>query len=251
MRFRPCIDLHEGLVKQIVGSTLRDGQPPETNFTSARSAADYARMFRNDGFDGGHVIMIGPGNDAAAESALRAFPGGLQIGGGIRPENAAHWLECGAAAVIATSFLFDAGAFSWNRLRALEAEVGADRLVVDLSCAPRGAGYRVMADRWQTETDLTVDAASLGSLAPHCSEFLIHAVEVEGRRSGPDPALIELLAAAPRPTTYAGGIRDLADIESLGARSGGTLDFTVGSALDLFGGDGVRYAELSRYRRAR
>jgi phosphoribosylformimino-5-aminoimidazole carboxamide ribotide isomerase len=244
MRFRPCIDLHGGLVKQIVGSTLRDDDTPETNFSTDVSASHFAEMFRRDGLDGGHVIMLGPGNERAAQSALEAFPGGLQVGGGITPTSAADWLERGAAAVIATSYLFEAGAFSWARLAALEAEVGRERLVVDLSCAPNADGYVVMADRWQTETDLEVTSESLAALASHCREFLIHAVAVEGRQAGPDATLIEQLADSPLPTTYAGGIRSLTDIARLEDLSGGRLDFTVGSALDLFGGE-LRYRDLT------
>ncbi|MFP8878553.1 MAG: phosphoribosylformimino-5-aminoimidazole carboxamide ribotide isomerase [Myxococcota bacterium] len=246
MRFRPCIDLHGGLVKQIVGSTLREGDTPETNFSTNVSASHFAELFRQDGLDGGHVIMLGPGNERAAESALQAFPGGLQIGGGITPNNAAAWLERGAAAVIATSYLFENGAFSWARLAALQTEVGRDRLVVDLSCAPSGDRYVVMADRWQTETDLEVGSESLGALESHCCEFLIHAVAVEGKQAGPDPTLIERLAGSPLPTTYAGGIRSLGDIERIETLSGGRLDFTVGSALDLFGGN-LHYRDLTRY----
>lgn len=246
MRFRPCIDLHGGLVKQIVGSTLRDGDTPETNFETDVSAAHFAEMFRRDGLDGGHVILLGPGNERAAESALQAFPGGLQIGGGITPDNAASWLARGASAVIATSYLFEDGVFSWSRLAALEAEVGREHLVIDLSCAPRGDRYVVMADRWQTETDLEVGSESLEALASHCCEFLIHAVAVEGKQAGPDPTLIERLAASPLPTTYAGGIRNLGDIERVETLARGRLDFTVGSALDLFGGT-LPYRDLTCY----
>lgn len=246
MRFRPCIDLHAGLVKQIVGSTLREGGTPETNFSTDVSASHFAEMFRRDGLDGGHVIMLGPGNERAARSALEAFPGGLQIGGGINRHNGADWLERGASAVIATSYLFEEGAFSWARLAALETEVGREHLVIDLSCSAIGDRYVVMADRWQTETDLEVARESLDALSSHCCEFLIHAVAVEGRQAGPDPTLIERLADSPLPTTYAGGIRSLGDVELLENLSSGRLDFTVGSALDLFGGD-LPYRDLTRY----
>jgi len=246
MRFRPCIDLHGGLVKQIVGSTLRDGQRPTTNFSTEASPAHFAGMFRDDGLPGGHVIMLGPGNEQAARDALGAFPGGLQLGGGISPNNASAWLECGASAVIATSYLFEGAVFSWERLAELESVVGRDHLVVDLSCAPVGDRYVVMADRWQTRTDLEVDDASLEALASHCCEFLIHAVAVEGKQTGPDSKLVSRLASSPLPTTYAGGIRSLDDVERIGELAGGRLDFTVGSALDLFGGS-LRYRDLCRF----
>jgi phosphoribosylformimino-5-aminoimidazole carboxamide ribotide isomerase len=203
-------------------------------------------MFRRDGLEGGHVIMLGPGNEEAASEALGAFPGGLQIGGGIDAGNAAQWLERGASRVIATSFLFDDGVFSPERLERLVAAVGRERLVLDLSCARRDGRYRVMSNRWQTWTELAIDAETLASLAGSCSEFLVHAVEVEGKQAGPDLDLVELLAGAtPIPTTYAGGIRSLADIEAIDRLGRGRLDFTVGSALDIFGGHHLRYADLA------
>ncbi len=249
MRFRPCIDLHGGRVKQIVGSSLRDGPDAgkiETHFESEDSPSRFAEMFRRDGLDGGHVIMLGPGNEAAAGEALAAFPGGLQIGGGIDPENAAQWLERGASHVIATSYLFENGVFSPARLARLVAAVDRERLVLDLSCARRDGRYFVMSNRWQTWTELAIDAETLGSLAESCSEFLVHAVEVEGKQTGPDLDLVELLSGAtPIPATYAGGIRSLADIEAIERLGRGRLDFTVGSALDIFGGHHLRYADLA------
>jgi phosphoribosylformimino-5-aminoimidazole carboxamide ribotide isomerase len=248
VRFRPCIDLRGGLVVQIVGETLEAGGGPETNFQTDAPASEYAERFRRDGLHGGHVIMLGPGNEEAAAGALAAFPGGLQIGGGIGPSNAAKWIERGASAVIATSYVFENGSLSRSRLDELVGAVGADRLVLDLSCAPHDGRYFVMADRWQTRTDLEVTPDTLGSLAGSCTEFLIHAVQVEGKQSGPDPALIQVLAdSPPRPITYAGGIRSAEDIELIDRAGGGRLDFTVGSALDLFGGTRLRYDDLVRY----
>ncbi len=247
MRFRPCIDLHAGVVKQIVGSTLRDGSAPTENFVSAAPPAHFAALFRRDGLRGGHVVMLGPGNESAAREALAAYPGGLQLGGGVDPGSARDWLERGAAAVIATSYLFEAGELSRERLAALVDAAGAERLVLDLSCSRRDGRFFVKANRWQHFTSLEVNAATLAELAEHCAEFLIHAVDVEGKQRGPDRALIELLAdAAPIPTTYAGGIASRADVELLADAGRGRLDFTVGSALDLFGGSGLRYADLAR-----
>ena len=247
MRFRPCIDLHSGVVKQIVGSTLRDGAAPTENFVSEAPPAHFAGLFRRDGLRGGHVVMLGPGNERAATEALAAYPGGLQIGGGIDPSSARGWLERGASAVIATSFLFEAGELAPERLETLVAAVGAERLVLDLSCGRRDERFFVKANRWQHFTRLELNAATLASLAQHCAEFLIHAVDVEGLQRGPDRALIELLAdAAPIPTTYAGGIASRRDVELLADAGRGRLDFTVGSALDLFGGSGLRYADLAR-----
>jgi phosphoribosylformimino-5-aminoimidazole carboxamide ribotide isomerase len=247
VRFRPCIDLHGGVVKQIVGSTLRDGAAPTENFVSDAPPAHFAERFRRDGLHGGHVVMLGPGNEAAASEALAAFPGGLQIGGGVEPSSARGWLERGASAVIATSYLFEEGELSRRRLDALVDAVGARRLVLDLSCGRRDGGFFVKANRWQHFTRLEVNAGTLAELAAHCAEFLIHAVDVEGKQRGPDRALVELLAdAAPIPTTYAGGIASRADVELIADAGRGRLDFTVGSALDLFGGSGLRYADLAR-----
>jgi phosphoribosylformimino-5-aminoimidazole carboxamide ribotide isomerase len=205
-------------------------------------------MFQRDGLAGGHVIMLGPGNEAAAREALAEFPGGLQIGGGIDARSAAGWLALGAQRVIATSHLFDGAQLSWPRLEALAAAVGADRLVLDLSCRPIEGRYVVMSNRWQTRTDLAIEPAALRSLAAYCAEFLIHAVDVEGLQRGPDAELLALLGdAAPIPTTYAGGIRSLDDVAQIERLGAGRLDFTVGSALDLFGGSGLRYRDLLRF----
>lgn len=252
-RFRPCIDLHDGRVKQIVGSTLTDGaQGPRENFVSDRPASWFAGQYREDGLTGGHVIMLGKGNEKAAREALGAFPGGLQIGGGIRVENAAEWLAEGASHVIVTSFIFDSdGRFNEQRLRQLVAEVGADRLVLDLSCKATSDGWKVAMNRWQTLTDLTVDVATLDHLAESCAEFLVHAVDVEGKCEGIDRELARFLGQwGRRPLTYAGGISRLEDLWEIHQLSGGRMDATVGSALDLFGGSGVKYNDCVRFSRA-
>lgn len=250
--FRPCIDLHEGRVKQIVGGTLRDdGAPPRTNFVSDRDAAWYARRYREDGLSGGHVIRLGPGNDEAARAALAAWPGGLQIGGGIDDGNAIDWLEAGASAVIVTSWLFEGAELSLARVRALSERVGRDRLVIDLSCRRRGEGYRVATNRWQTVTDTPVDRDTLHRLAEHCAEFLVHAADVEGLAAGIDEDLVARLGReSPVPCTYAGGGRSIEDLARVEARSAGRVDLTFGSALDLFGGDGVRYTDCVAWNRA-
>jgi phosphoribosylformimino-5-aminoimidazole carboxamide ribotide isomerase len=246
MRFRPCIDLHEGRVKQIVGGTLRDGAGAVTNYVSDLGPAHFAALYRRDGLEGGHVIQLGPGNEAAAREALAAYPGGLQLGGGVTAATAAAWLECGAAKVIVTSFVFTRDGVRFDRLAELVRAVGRERLVLDLSCRRSAAGgYRVAVDRWQTLTEVAVDAAAFAALAPYTAEFLVHAVDVEGRQAGIDAELVELLAAAsPLPVTYAGGVRTLADLDVIAELGAGRVDATVGSALDLFGGSGIRYAEL-------
>ena len=252
MRFRQCIDLHQGRVKQIVGSTLRDGAAPVTNFEAAQPPRYFAELYRRDGLPGGHVILLGPGNDAAAAEALAAFPGGLQVGGGITPETAPGWLRRGADKVIVTSYLFADGALSLPRLEKLAAAAGRERLVLDLSCKSDGAGgYRVAINRWQTLTELKVCRATFDALAAYCAEFLIHAVDVEGMRCGIDEPLLRLLAAeCAAPVTYAGGVRDLADLDRVEALGGGRVDVTIGSALDLFGGT-LPYAEVVAWDRQR
>ncbi|MBN1868497.1 phosphoribosylformimino-5-aminoimidazole carboxamide ribotide isomerase [Candidatus Sumerlaeota bacterium] len=235
--FRPCIDLHEGRVKQIVGGTYRDDTKPLTRFESERPAAEFAEMYRRDGLRGGHVIMIGPGNEEAARAALQAFPGGLQIGGGITPENAAAWLDAGASHVIVTSYVFREGMIDRDRLQRLIETVGRSRLVLDLSCRKRDGHYYVVTNRWQKFSNTRVNHESLLSLGHCADEFLIHSVDVEGKQEGFDGELLSLLAAAsPIPTTYAGGVRSLDDVRAFWRMCRGRLDLTVGSALDLFGG---------------
>lgn len=244
--FRPCIDLHQGAVKQIVGSSLKDGDAlPETNFTSEQSADYYAGLYRDDRLAGGHVIKLGPGNDEAAAAALSAYPGGLQVGGGIDPTNAAQWLEAGASHVVVTSGLFDAQRrFSAERLDRLVAEVGRERLVIDLSCRARGDGWVVAMDRWQVDTDLWLSVDTLRDLSASCAEFLVHAADVEGKCGGIDSGLVRFLGAnSPVPATYAGGAFSMADLETVQALSRGRVDLTIGSALDIFGGSGVKYRD--------
>ncbi len=252
--FRPCIDLHRGQVKQIVGGSLSDDEGSlQTNFVASHSSAWYARLYRSDGLKGGHVIQLGPGNGDAAREALAAYPGGLQIGGGIGPANAAEWIEAGASHVIVTSCLFDGeGRLREPVLKDLNDAVGAERLVIDLSCRRTQRGWAVAMNRWQTLTQLELTLPTLDALAEKCAEFLVHAADVEGLCGGIDEELVSLLGAwRGRPVTYAGGIRQMEDFETIERLSGGYVDATVGSALDIFGGTGVRYADvLSRERRA-
>lgn len=250
--FRPCIDLHQGAVKQIVGSSLKDdGSAPQTNFESDRPAAYFAGLYCQDGLSGGHVIQLGPGNEEAASSALSAYPNGLQIGGGINPENAARWLSAGASHVIVTSWLFDKnGRFSSERLGKLVSEVGSERLVIDLSCRAKSGGWVVAMDRWQKETDLWLTAETLRALSSSCAEFLIHAADVEGKCEGIDADLVAFLGEhSPRPTTYAGGARSLADLKQVDSLSAGRVDLTIGSALDIFGGSQVAYRDCIAWNR--
>jgi len=239
-------------VKQIVGGSLRDdGAAPTENFVSNRPAGWFAEMFRADDLSGGHVIKLGPGNDAAAREALGAWPGGLQIGGGIDASNAAIWLDAGASHVIVTSALFDAqGRFLPDALAALVETVGRERLVIDLSCRRTAGGWSVAMNRWQTLTEMVVDHATLDRLAGSCAEFLIHAADVEGLCRGIDADLVTLLGTWGKlPLTYAGGAASMADLQLLEQAGHGCVDVTVGSALDIFGGEGLSYQELVAWNR--
>jgi phosphoribosylformimino-5-aminoimidazole carboxamide ribotide isomerase len=248
MRFRPCIDLHQGLVKQIVGGTLSDHDAGvlETRFTAQKPARWFAELYRRDQLTGGHVIQLGPGNGAAAREALAAWPGGLQIGGGITADNAAAWLDAGAAAVIVTSWVFHDGQVDADRLKRLTRTVGKERLVLDLSCRRREGHYLIVTDRWQTFTRENVTPRLLDRLARYCAEYLIHAVDVEGRCSGIETELVALLGQwSGIGVTYAGGIHSQQDIDMIEGLGRGRIDFTVGSALDIFGGRKLSYRDLA------
>jgi len=245
--FRPCIDLHEGKVKQIVGGTLGDAGL-RTNFVSEKSAAWFAELYRRDGLFGGHVILLGSGNDAAARAALAAFPGGLHLGGGVNASNARGWLDSGASHVIVTSWVFREGRVDWTRLDELVKAIGKEKLVLDLSCRKRGEDYFVVTDRWQTFTELVVNAETLKKFSGCCAEFLIHAVDVEGLCRGIDGELVAKLGAwSPVPMTYAGGANSLADLELVTKLGQGKVDLTIGSALDIFGGNGVKYEDCVKF----
>lgn len=249
MRFRPCIDLHGGIVKQIVGATLSDtaNDRLETNFKSQQSSAWYADRYRQDHLTGGHIIQLGPGNTEAAQAALSAWPGGMQVGGGINADNARQWLDAGASHVIVTSWVFNEGRIHMARLEELTRKIGKSHLVLDLSCRRRGDAYLIATNRWQTFTDEAVTYTLMDRLANYCDEFLIHAVDVEGRCAGIETDLVAYLGGWQQiPVTYAGGISSQADIDQIEALGKGQVDFTVGSALDIFGGKGLRYKELAR-----
>ncbi len=250
-RFRPCIDLHQGQVKQIVGATLSDdGAGLRTNFVAEHGADWFAARYRADGLRGGHVIKLGPGNDEAARRALAAWPAGMHIGGGIDQGNARAWLDAGAEKVIVTSWLFPGARFAPERLAALAQEIGRERLVVDVSCRRRGDAWLVAIDRWQTITDVALSGAFLAELARHCGEFLVHAADVEGLCNGIDSDLVAALGRwTTIPCVYAGGAKALDDLATVERLSGGAVDLTYGSALDLFGGTGVRYADLVGWNR--
>ncbi len=244
-KFRPCIDLHNGEVKQIVGGTLSDNQGElKTNFTSEKPSSWYAKLYAKNQASGGHIIKLGPGNDVAAQNALEAWPGHLQIGGGINPSNAQKWLDFGASHLIVTSFLFEKNQFSWSRLEEMVAITGKDRLVIDLSCRRVEEGWAVATNRWQTVTSTLITADLISKLEVYCAEFLIHAADVEGLQQGIDEDLIKFLSnCVSIPTTYAGGARNIDDLRLINELSSGKLDLTIGSALDVFGGEGCTFSE--------
>ena len=245
MQFRPCIDLHNGKVKQIVGSSLSDSDnSAAVNFESDRSPAEFTALYRKDNLQGGHVIKLGPGNEAAAQQALAAWPGGLQIGGGMTAENAAGYLAMGASHVVVTSYVFRDGKVHHDNLKKLVTAVGRERLVLDLSCKKKDGRYYIVTDRWQTFTQTEVSRETLHELADSCAEFLVHATSVEGMMAGPDLQLVALLAEhSPLPVTYAGGIASIEDIEAVRAAGRNKIHITIGSALELFGGS-LNYKEV-------
>ena len=248
-QFRPCIDLHQGKVKQIVGGSLNDSGA-DTNFVSQHNAAYYADLYRQHQLTGGHVIALGPGNREQALAALAAWPQGLQFGGGVTADNAAEYLQAGASHVIVTSFLFNGGQFSWQRLEQIKAATGRERLVLDLSCRRTDAGWHIATDRWQTVTELAITPQTLAELSAHCAEFLIHAADVEGLQGGIDAELVSLLGQhCELPVTYAGGARSIDDLAQVQSLSEGKVDLTIGSALDIFGGTGVTLEECLHWNR--
>lgn len=246
MKFRPCIDIHNGRVKQIVGSSLCDaGNRAEENFISDNGAAFYASLYKERGLPGGHIILLN-GRDSSyykedvvqAKEALKVFPGGLQIGGGITDENAAGFITAGASHVIVTSYVFRKGRIAYENLEKLVRAVGREHLVLDLSCRKRADGnYYVVTDRWQCFTEEKVTEELLDRLAVFCDEFLIHAVDVEGKSTGVEKGVLKILSGwNKRRVTYAGGIHSWQDMEIIKELGKGKIDFTVGSSLDLFGG---------------
>lgn len=292
-KFRPCIDLHDGKVKQIVGSSLSDsGAGLKTNFETDRSSAWFAELYKRDGIKGGHVIMLGKGNESAAKDALSAYPGGLQVGGGINAQNAKEYIDAGASHVIVTSWIFPDGKLDRSRLDELVKTVGKEHLILDLSCKRtgftkinfegntqkvigrrddhgmypgpffssetidsaleiKGSIWQITTNRWQTIIDIEITKETLEDLAQYCDEFLVHAADVEGKQQGMDDELIFFLAKnSPIPVTYAGGAKSLEDLIHCKEISNGKVDLTIGSALDLFGGKGVKYDDCVKFNKA-
>lgn len=252
MEFRPCIDIHNGKVKQIVGGTLKDqNDQAAENFVSEQDAPFYAQLYKTHGISGGHIILLNARDSSYYEAtklqalaALQVYPGGLQVGGGITAENAHEFLMAGASHVIVTSYVFRDGKVDYGRLEKLVQEVGKEHLVLDLSCRKKGDSYYIVTDRWQKFTEVPVTLETMEKLGSYCDEFLVHAVDVEGKAHGVETELAALLSEyTGRPVTYAGGVGSMKDIEDLRTYGKGRLDVTVGSALDLFGGT-IPFTEL-------
>ena len=245
MEFRPCIDIHNGKVKQIVGSSLTDSDNKATeNFVADSNASFFACLYKKHNLKGGHIILLNPvgseyyeATKAQALDALKAFPGGMQLGGGITPDTAKEFLDAGATHVIVTSYVFKDGMIKYDNLKAISDAVGKERLVLDLSCKKTADGYKVVTDRWQKMSDVTVDLKLLESLSDYCDEYLVHAVDVEGKNSGIEEGLVRMLVKYDgKPITYAGGVHSYEDIKLLKTLGKDKINMTIGSALDLFGG---------------
>lgn len=245
MEFRPCIDIHNGRVKQIVGGSLKDkGNQAEENFVSQMDGAFYANMYKKAGIRGGHIILLNPvtsgyyeATRAQALLALHSYPGGLQLGGGITADNAAPFIEAGASHVIVTSYVFNNGRIDYNNLEKLVDAVGKSHLVLDLSCRKKDDSYYIVTDRWQKFTDEVITEELLDELSQYCDEFLIHAVDVEGKAGGIEKELVSLLGNWGKiPLTYAGGVHSFEDLRLIKELGHNRVNVTIGSALDLFGG---------------
>lgn len=246
MQFRPCIDIHNGQVKQIVGSTLADGLVIQENFIAEKDASYFANVYKQDGLFGGHIIMLDQTEKTKGQAikALNIFPKGLQIGGGITPDNALNLINTGASKVIITSYIFYKGNINIKRLEKISNIVGKDRLVLDLSCKKKDGDYYVVMNKWNTFTNFKIDQKGFDLLAKYCAEFLVHGVDKEGKREGVDEKLLEILGKVKtKPITYAGGVKNLKDVEKIKKLGKYKINFTIGSALDLFGGN-IKYKDI-------
>jgi phosphoribosylformimino-5-aminoimidazole carboxamide ribotide isomerase len=248
VQFRPCIDLHAGVVKQIVGSTLNQEHTSVVeNFIATEDSTFYAQLFKQDHLVGGHVIMLGNGNEEAALRALATYPNSLQVGGGITAENAKKFIDAGASHIIVTSYIFHDGELDLARLETLVQTIGKEHIVIDLSCRKKDGKWYVMTDKWVKWSSFEVNAESIQLIEKYCDELLIHAVDVEGKKGGMQLDLIEDLTAwTSVPTTYAGGVRSMDDLLLFEKISKGKLHITIGSALSIFGGD-LAYDDVVLY----
>lgn len=255
MEFRPCIDIHNGKVKQIVGGSLKDeNDTANENYVSEYDAAFYANFYKNYNLKGGHIILLNSSSSEFYEEtkrqalkALHAYPGGLQIGGGITADNAGEYLKEGASHVIVTSYVFKDGSIKYANLEKLVSKVGKEKIVIDLSCRKRDGRYYIVTDRWQNYTEVELSHRTLDIFSSYCDEFLIHAVDVEGKANGIEEELAALLGSFGRiPITYAGGVHDFKDLEKLKVLGKDKVNVTIGSALDLFGGT-MKWEQVMQY----
>lgn len=255
MKFRPCIDIHNGQVKQIVGGSLCDeGDRADENFVSRQNGDFFAKLYKNNGLKGGHIILLNPQSSdyyeadvRQAELALKEYPGGLQIGGGINADNAGRFIGMGASHVIATSYVFRDGEINYDNLRSLVNAVGREHLVLDLSCRKRDGEYYIVTDRWQKYTNVKIDNEILDTLSEYCDEYLVHAVDVEGKASGIEKGVADMLGRWGKiPMTYAGGVASFDDLRALRDLGRDRIDVTIGSALDIFGGH-MRFEDIINF----
>ena len=177
MEFRPCIDIHNGKVKQIVGGSLKDEAGASENFVSEYDAAFYADFYKKQSIKGGHVILLNKAGTPEYEStkkqallALHTYPGGLQVGGGITPDTAGEFLNAGASHVIVTSYVFQDGCIHMDRLEKLVSSVGKEHLVLDLSCRKKEGKYYIVTDRWQKFTEAELNYKLLCELEKYASD---------------------------------------------------------------------------------
>lgn len=245
MNFRPCIDIHNGQVKQIVGGSLVDmGDYAKENFVSDKDGGYYATLYKNAGLKGGHIILLNPKDSRyyeddvlQAKKALAAYNNGLMIGGGINNENACEFLKAGASHVIVTSYVFKNGEILFDNLERIKNETGKEHLVLDLSCRKKDGDYYIVTDRWQKFTNVKITGKLMKELSSYCDEYLIHAVDVEGQAHGIESGLVRILDEYNTiPVTYAGGVGSYEDLTLLKELGHNKIDVTIGSALDLFGG---------------
>ena len=251
MKFKPCIDLHHGKVKQIIGSTL-NSKEIKVNFTSNQNSSYFAQLYRKYQLSGAHIIMLGPNNEEACLQALKTWPGHLQVGGGITLANGEKWLKAGAQKLIFTSYLFPDKTLDLSRLQSLKKNYGRNKIVIDLSCSKTLAdkGYYVFKNKWKEQTTFKLELASLQSIIPYTEEILIHAISVEGKNQGMDQDLVYQLKKLHEQTNlnlvYAGGIHHQEELDEFVKISESKIDFTIGSALDIFGGRGFSFQQLAQ-----
>ncbi|MBE5959388.1 MAG: phosphoribosylformimino-5-aminoimidazole carboxamide ribotide isomerase [Lachnospiraceae bacterium] len=249
--FRPCIDIHNGKVKQLVGGSLKDeGDYAKENFVASQGGEYFANLYKEKGLKGGHIIILNhkdseyyEATKSQAMAALKAYPFGMQIGGGITADNAKEFIDAGASHVIVTSYVFKDGHVNMENLTKLVDAVSKDKVVLDLSCRKKDGLYYIVTDRWQKFTDTVLNEENLNLLSNYCDELLVHGVDVEGKGSGMDLELVKLLSKWKESNpdkcgiTYAGGISSIKNIDDFKESSKGMIDYTIGSALDLFGGN--------------